>query len=310
MNRDKLDTAIYLLNKSLKIGEKYKFNTLVELYNSLYKAYKYKNDKAQALHFHEKMAAMRDSLSSAQKHREIMELQTRYGTQKKEAQILRLKKEQQREKLMRAYLLIAIAVLLVISLLIVLWVRSKKNAAQKHSLVLEKENEQRKAQQEKLKLEKKLQEEEAEHYRLNLEKKEQELVYQTLKQAGIARVNHSVKEKLGPFVTRLARKKDQEEFSRTIQEIMFEVNREPLSDFEQMFTQMHDGFYEKLMDINPKLSRSELQMCALLRMNLPSKEIATLLSLSVSTIDQRRHSIRNKLNLDSSESLIGFLITL
>ena len=310
MNRDKLDTAIHLLNKSLMIGERYHFNTLVDLYQSLYEAHKKRKNMTLALHFHEKMAAMRDSLTQAQNRREIMELQTRYGTQKKEAKIHQLQKEQQREKLMRAYLLIALGVVVVLSLLIVLWIRNKRNAAKKESLLLEKENQQHKDQQEKLNLEKQLQEETAERYRLDLEKKEQELVYQTLKQANIARVNQSVKEKLGPFATRLARKKDQEEFSRALQEIIHEVNRDPLSDFEQMFMQMHDGFYEKLLEVNPTFSRSELQMCALLRMNLPSKEMAALLNLAISTIDQRRHSIRNKLGLESNQSLISYLISI
>jgi len=73
---------------------------------------------------------------------------------------------------------------------------------------------------------------------------------------------------------------------------------------------MHHGFYEKLLEISPQLSRSELQLCALLRMNLPSKEIASLLFLSLSTIDQKRHQIRKKLGLESNQSLNNFLINL
>ena len=112
-----------------------------------------------------------------------------------------------------------------------------------------------------------------------------------------------------PFNTCLRRKKDEEEFSRVLTEITREVSNDPLSDFEQIFIQMHGGFYEKLLEINRELSSSELQLCALLRMNLPSKEITNILNLSLSTIDQRRHNIRKKLGLSGDQNLVGFLIT-
>jgi len=173
---------------------------------------------------------------------------------------------------------------------------------------LENDNIQRIAQIEKINLEKQLHEKESQRYRLDLEKKEQELVFQTLRQANMEQLNQSVNEKLKVFAHRFPRKKDRKEFSIALKEITREVSRDPLSDFEQMFVQMHGGFYEKLLGICPELSKSELQMCALLRMNLPSKEMANLLNLTVSTIDQRRHSIRKKLGLNSQDNLVSHLI--
>lgn len=186
--------------------------------------------------------------------------------------------------------------------------RRKINMIRQRNLILENENQQGKEQVEKIKLEKQLLEKETERCRLDLEKKEQELVFQTLKQAGKEQVHQSVHEKLQSFSNRFNRKKDREEFSGILQEIIRDVSNDPLSDFEQLFIQMHGGFYEKLLEICPGLSQSELQMCALLRMNLPSKEIAKLLNLTVSTIDQRRHSIRKKFGLNGHENLVSYLI--
>lgn len=238
----------------------------------------------------------------------IAELRTLYEVHKKEKQILELSNQKQREALLRANLVIALIGSVVIGMVLFFFNRRKVYLTKQRALILENENRHRKEQAEKYRLEKQLREKEAERYRLDLEKKEQELVFQTLKQANTEQLNHSVNLRLRPFADRFSRKKDREEFSGALQEITREVSRNPLADFEHMFIQMHGGFYEKLLNICPGLSRSELQMCALLRMNLPSKEIANLLNLAVSTIDQRRHSIRKKLELNSQENLVSYLI--
>jgi len=153
---------------------------------------------------------------------------------------------------------------------------------------------------------------EADHQALEakLELQDQELIYQSLKQIYYNQLTTTIKEKLGPFRFKLSRKKDQEIFENALDEVCREASHDPLAEFEQIFLQMHSGFYEKLLEINPDISRSELQMCALLRMNLPSKEIASLLFLSLSTVDQKRHQIRKKLNLESNQNLNNFLINI
>jgi len=143
-----------------------------------------------------------------------------------------------------------------------------------------------------------------------LELQDQELIYQSLKQIYYSQLTNTIKDKLGPFQFKLSRKKDQEIFENALEEVCREASHDPLAEFEQIFLQMHRGFYEKITEINPDISRSELQLCALLRMNLPSKEIASLLFLSLSTVDQKRHQIRKKLGLESNQNLNNFLINI
>jgi DNA-binding NarL/FixJ family response regulator len=87
-------------------------------------------------------------------------------------------------------------------------------------------------------------------------------------------------------------------------------SRDPMKDFELLFTQLHGGFNEKLVAINPELTRIELQICALLRLNLSSKDIARLTNISLSTVEMTRHHIRQKLNLDQKISLTSHLISI
>ena len=304
------DQAIELLNEALPIGKKYDLPDRHLVYNHLYKAHKKRGQPALALKYHEEMTELRDSIHKAHKHQEIMELQTKYETKKKEAQILKLKKEKKQEELMRVYLLSGLVGVVIVALIIVLWNLQRRAKAKQKALQLEKENQQKSDQMEKLRLEHQLEKSASEKYQLDLQFKEQELVYQTLKQAELANKNKAICETMTPFKHRLSRKKDQEQFEKALSDITNDNSREPLSDFEQMFLQMHGNFYEKLLQISPELSRSELEMCSLLRMNLPSKEIANVLNLSISTIDQRRHSIRKKLNLENQQNLISYLIAL
>ncbi len=78
-------------------------------------------------------------------------------------------------------------------------------------------------------------------------------------------------------------------------------------DFEIWFTEIHTGFYSELRNSHPGLSENELKVCALLRLNLISKDIAKVMNVQPSSIDIYRHRIRKKLEIGSEEILSTFL---
>lgn len=57
----------------------------------------------------------------------------------------------------------------------------------------------------------------------------------------------------------------------------------------------------------PQLSHKEKMLCAYIRMNLMSKEIAPLLNISIRGVEIARYRIRQKLELEQKESLTDFL---
>jgi DNA-binding CsgD family transcriptional regulator len=65
-----------------------------------------------------------------------------------------------------------------------------------------------------------------------------------------------------------------------------------------------------LKNKHPEISPSELKLCAYLRMNLSSKEIAQLLNISVRGVEISRYRLRKKLNLATGENLFDYLIQL
>ena len=78
-------------------------------------------------------------------------------------------------------------------------------------------------------------------------------------------------------------------------------------EFEIWFTEIHTGFYSELRADHPTLTESELKVCALLRLNLISKDIAKIMNVQSSSIDIYRHRIRKKIEISSEEKLSSFL---
>ncbi|KAA1244099.1 two-component regulator propeller domain-containing protein [Aquimarina sp. RZ0] len=80
--------------------------------------------------------------------------------------------------------------------------------------------------------------------------------------------------------------------------------------FEINFDKSHQEFYEKLSKNYPNLTSKDLRLCAYLKMNLSSKEIAPLLGISSQSVDVSRHRLRKKLNLGAKDNLTNILISL
>ncbi|MFQ6609813.1 MAG: two-component regulator propeller domain-containing protein [Fidelibacterota bacterium] len=81
-------------------------------------------------------------------------------------------------------------------------------------------------------------------------------------------------------------------------------------EFELWFKEVHKEFYEKLHKDYPDLSSREIKICAFLRLNLNTKEIASITNLTIKTIEVYRSNIRKKLNLSQGENLSIFLARL
>ncbi len=80
--------------------------------------------------------------------------------------------------------------------------------------------------------------------------------------------------------------------------------------FSQHFNSVHGDFLTNLKNKFSTLKPHELQLCAYLRMNLSSKEIAPLMSISVRGVEISRYRLRKKLNLATEDNLAQYLLDL
>ncbi|MCX6319769.1 MAG: triple tyrosine motif-containing protein [Bacteroidetes bacterium] len=80
------------------------------------------------------------------------------------------------------------------------------------------------------------------------------------------------------------------------------------NQFSIHFDNVHSNFLVHLKNAFPALSAHELKLCAYLRMNLSSKEIAQLMSISVRGVEINRYRLRKKLQVPPKEDLFEFLL--
>ena len=82
------------------------------------------------------------------------------------------------------------------------------------------------------------------------------------------------------------------------------------TQFMDQFTNLNPNFYKELINQFPDLSKSDLRLAALIRMNQNSKEIASMLNISQIGIKKARQRIRKKLQLDPKDSLETFILNI
>lgn len=78
-------------------------------------------------------------------------------------------------------------------------------------------------------------------------------------------------------------------------------------EFELLFQRVHSSFYEKLNEQFPDLSGNERKLCAFLKLNMSSKDIANITFQSEEALKKARQRLRQKLGIDRDTSLVNFL---
>ncbi|HAA21356.1 MAG TPA: LuxR family transcriptional regulator [Cytophagales bacterium] len=80
--------------------------------------------------------------------------------------------------------------------------------------------------------------------------------------------------------------------------------------FKEAFDNADTEFFKKLNELHPNLSPNDLKLCAYLRLNLSSKEIAPLLNISPRSVEIKRYRLRKKLNLTNDDNLTNYIINI
>ncbi len=84
--------------------------------------------------------------------------------------------------------------------------------------------------------------------------------------------------------------------------------QEDWKQFEYHFDQIHGDFLNRLREHFHDLTPNEQKLCALLRLNLSTKEISNLMSISLRGVEIARYRLRKKLGLDLGQNLSKFIL--
>lgn len=199
------------------------------------------------------------------------------------------------------YILLGIALLFCLQYTFYWAMKRKKDHAMEHQRILH--------QAELEKHEKKIVELEKERLETDLRTKSKEL-------AGMVMTNIVHQEFLNQLKEEIQKQRLAPQFTRkSLDKLLSLVNNNIVSDeenwqvFQANFDRIHENFFRNLKQQYPSLTSGDLRVCALLRLNLPTKEIAKLLNLSIRGVDAARYRLRKKFNLTPEDSLTAFMIS-
>ncbi|UJH67534.1 triple tyrosine motif-containing protein [Allomuricauda sp. SCSIO 65647] len=80
--------------------------------------------------------------------------------------------------------------------------------------------------------------------------------------------------------------------------------------FKEAFNNADRKFLKKLKKAHPNLSPNDIRLCAYLRLNLSSKEIAPLFNISARSVEIKRYRLRKKMNLSHDANLVNYILKL
>lgn len=78
--------------------------------------------------------------------------------------------------------------------------------------------------------------------------------------------------------------------------------------FEDAFNNADKDFLKRIKNKHETLTNNDLRLCAYLRLNLSSKEIAPLLNISVKSVEMKRYRLRKKFDLPHHDNLIDYIL--
>lgn len=80
--------------------------------------------------------------------------------------------------------------------------------------------------------------------------------------------------------------------------------------FHLKFSETFPAFNKQLLEINPQLSHSDLEYCALIKLKFDTKEIAHYKNVTLNSVISKKYRIRKKLNISTEENMYSWMLNL
>ena len=233
-------------------------------------------DFSSAYHLLDKYHVLNDSLVNESVRKEANALREKYEVEKKENEILSLSKD----KLFQQYIMALMGIALVLLLFVIYWWNNKHKLTKVKLAFFENLNQVK---------------EEA------LKQRENDLLQQTMEKVVLM-------EQMKDLFTKIKQGNSQNKIKSQLKAI--ELKKNPWNDMVEKFKLLHPQFIEKLTTDYPQLSRNDLELCSLIKMNLSTKEIAQILRITDQSVRTRKYRILKKLNLIKETDLGSWILSM
>jgi len=285
------DSALAKIQESYLIAhQKGQLEEEMSAIQMLYQFYKKKEDYKKTFEYYRLFNKLEDSLYSIEKQKTIEELSMKYETAQKEEQIQLLQKDRQiqmQNKWMFAGLLIA-SIFVGAVLMLLLIFRNRKNKELFSSKEKLRQNELN-----QIKIELDFNKKELERFMLNFIEKTKlisdlEGRLETFSETSEVRNPH---------------------LDRNISELtqMKILTEENWAQFKIHFEKAYPRLIQHIKETYEHLSPAELRMFLLMKLNIDSKEIASILGISIESVKKTRYRLKKKMELKEEDDLNDFI---
>jgi tetratricopeptide (TPR) repeat protein len=234
-------------------------------------------DTLKAYHYAILESQLNDSLTSGEKQKTLTKLEAQYQFEKDQADkaIAQQRKD---------YISIILIILLLsgIIILFLIWGRQKVRV---RNTILEKES-----------------------LKKELDFKNKEMVLNVMSLMKKNELLADLSEKLIKIDHEATTPEGKDTIKKVAKELQKSQEEEIWKEFSLRFKEVHGDFYDKLLAKFPSLGPNDLKLCAFLRLNMSSKDIAALTGQRISSLETARHRLRQKLGISNADvNLITFL---
>lgn len=242
-------------------------------------------------------------LYSTEANRQTAFLSVLYDIDRQNAEIAKLENDRKFNYFLWAAAVLLAVLLAVLSAVII----SRQRLKIKDHLTLSRQKD---LEKETMELELKNRSLEEQNLKQQLELKMRELSVHTLAQVKTYRLLEELRTALQNMI-----KDEKRDQKRQMQQLVELINNSFTNDagwleFTRIFEQVHQRFFDKIKKIGAELTASDLRLIALLKLNISSPDIATLLGISQDSLRVARYRLRKKLELPQGDNLILFIQTL
>ena len=259
--------------------------------------YKASGQSEIALEAYEDYSFWKDSLLNETKSKKLLELEAAFDSERQEFQIQQLEsqqalsnKQKEVDDNKRLFLIIGLMVVIVLS----------------GAIINREVNRRKKADALRLS-ESKLAETEKALLKEQLDFKNRELTSSALHIAQKNELIQQIKEDLN----KAQKQSESDQLQGIVNQLSFEKQLNNNWDqFMKTFKETDPEFFTKLKGEYPELTKNELRLCSLLRMNLSSKDIASILNISDDGVKKARYRLRKKLAISGETPLEEVMIAI
>ncbi|MCF0074621.1 tetratricopeptide repeat protein [Dyadobacter sp. CY261] len=299
--REGLKYSMQSLQLAQSNGERYQISSA---YNDMAKAYNLLSRNDSAFHYLTLSRSLLNDIYSEESNKQLALLQTLYEIEKKDNEIAQLTQARRIDTLISIATVVVIILVIVVAALIIsqqrLKIRNEQKLRAQHKQVYEAQNQLMEVELKNKKLEE-------ENLKQQLETKTQELSSYTLHIIRKNQLLEDLRTKLDEMIK--DDKRDQRKQIKSLSEQISEglQDNQHWEEFRGIFEQVHQSFFDRLQLQTGPLTANDLRLIALIKMNLTSTDIATLLGISQDSLRVIRHRLRKKLNIAAGDNLSAYI---